>query len=64
MGMLPRAAALALVAWIPAVAAWRQLRRFAVTPERLVPAIRLTLLAAHLLPLMLATTVLLSGKSP
>ncbi len=62
MGMLPRAAALVLVAWMPAVAAWRQLRRFAATPERLAPAIRLTLLAAHLLPLMLAAVLLLSGK--
>lgn len=60
--LLPLAAALVLVAWIPATAAWRQLWRFAATPDRLAPAIRQTLLAAHLLPLMLAAIVLLSGK--
>jgi 1,4-dihydroxy-2-naphthoate octaprenyltransferase len=61
-GALPHAALAALVAWIPAVFAWRQLRRFAATPERLAPAIKLTLLAAHALPLLLAAILLLSGN--
>lgn len=58
---LPLVAACALVAWIPAVQAWRQLRRFAAIPGQLTPAIKLTLLAAHVLPLLLATILLLSG---
>jgi 1,4-dihydroxy-2-naphthoate octaprenyltransferase len=61
LGVLPLAAAGALVAWIPAVQAWRQLRRFAATPEQLTLAIKLTLLAAHALPLLLAMALLLSG---
>jgi 1,4-dihydroxy-2-naphthoate octaprenyltransferase len=64
LGALPRAAAGAFVAWIPALRAWGQLRRFAATPEQLAPAIKLTLLAAHALPLLLAATLLLSGKLP
>jgi 1,4-dihydroxy-2-naphthoate octaprenyltransferase len=62
-GVLPRAAGLALLAWIPATVAWRQLLRFAATPAQLAPAIRLTLLAAHLLPLLLAAVLLLSEKT-
>ncbi len=62
-GQLPLAAALAFLAWMPATAAWRQLRRFAATPAQLVLAIRLSLLAAHLLPAILAAVLLLSGKS-
>jgi 1,4-dihydroxy-2-naphthoate octaprenyltransferase len=64
LGALPRAAAGAFVALIPALRAWGQLRRFAATPEQLAPAIKLTLLAAHALPLLLAATLLLSGKLP
>jgi 1,4-dihydroxy-2-naphthoate octaprenyltransferase len=60
-GALPRGVAVAFVAWLPAIRAWRQLRRFAATPEHLAPAIRLTLLAAHALPLLLAAALLLSG---
>jgi 1,4-dihydroxy-2-naphthoate octaprenyltransferase len=60
-GALPRAAFIALLAWIPAMAAARQLLRFAAEPGRLAPAIRLTLLAAHALPLLLAAILLLSG---
>jgi 1,4-dihydroxy-2-naphthoate polyprenyltransferase len=59
---LPLAAVFTLVAWIPAVQAWRQLRRFASTPEQLAPAIKLTLLAAHALPLLLAAILLLTGR--
>jgi len=54
LGALPGAAAGALAAWIPAILAWRRLLRFASTPERLAPAIKLTLLAAHAQPLLLA----------
>jgi 1,4-dihydroxy-2-naphthoate octaprenyltransferase len=54
LGVLAGAAAGVLVAWVPAILAWRQLRRFSATPERLAPAIRLTLLAAHAQPLLLA----------
>jgi 1,4-dihydroxy-2-naphthoate octaprenyltransferase len=62
LGVLPRISAVAFVAWIPAVLAWRQLLRFAATPEQLAPAIKLTLLAAHVLPLLLAAILLLSGN--
>jgi 1,4-dihydroxy-2-naphthoate octaprenyltransferase len=62
LNALPFAAAFALVAWVPAVQAWRQLRQFAGTPEHLAPAIKLTLLAAHALPLMLALILLLTGR--
>jgi len=62
LGALPPAATIAFLAWVPALQAWRQLRRFAATPEHLAPAIRLTLLAAHALPLLLAATLLLSGE--
>jgi len=61
---LPLAAAGALVAWVPAVRAWRQLRLLASMPERLAPAIKLTLLAAHVLPLLLAAILLFSGDFP
>jgi 1,4-dihydroxy-2-naphthoate octaprenyltransferase len=60
LNVLPAAAMGALVAWVPAVQAWRQLRRFAATPEQLAPAIKRTLLAAHVLPLLLAVILLLS----
>jgi 1,4-dihydroxy-2-naphthoate octaprenyltransferase len=61
-GSLPLAAAFAFIAWIPAVQAWRQLRRFAAMPGQLAPAIKLTLLAAHALPFVLAATLLLTGR--
>jgi len=61
LDLLPLAAIGALVAWIPALQAWRQLRLFAATPERLAPAIKQTLLAAHALPLLLAAVLLVSG---
>ena len=60
-GVLPLAAAATLVAWIPAVQAWRQLRRFAATPEQLAPAIRRTLLAAHAQPLLLTVILVMTG---
>jgi 1,4-dihydroxy-2-naphthoate octaprenyltransferase len=61
-GALPRVFAVALLAWIPALLAWRQLQRFADVPAQLEPAIRLTLLAAHALPLLLAAILLLTGN--
>ena len=63
LGALPLAAIAALIVWIPAVQAWRQLRCFAATPEQLAPAIKLTLIAAHALPFLLATILLLTGNS-
>jgi 1,4-dihydroxy-2-naphthoate octaprenyltransferase len=63
-GLLPLAAMGALVVWIPALQAWRHLRLFAATPERLAPAIKQTLLAAHALPLLLAAVLLVSGDLP
>lgn len=59
--VLPLAALGVLVAWIPAAWAWQQLRRFSATPGQLAPAIRQTILAAHMQPLLLATILLLSG---
>jgi 1,4-dihydroxy-2-naphthoate octaprenyltransferase len=59
-GTLPRAGVVGLFALLPALLAWRQLQRLAATPEHLAPAIRLTLVAAHLLPLLLAATLLLA----
>ena len=64
LGALPLAATGALVVLIPAVQAWRQLRRFAARPEHLAPAIKLTLLAAHTLPVLLAAILLFSGDAP
>ena len=61
LGTLPVAAAAAFVIWVPAVSAWRQLQRFAATPGRLAPAIKLTLFAAHVFPLSLAAILLLPG---
>jgi len=61
-GTLPDVALIALAALLPAVAAWRQLRRFAATPEHLAPAIRQTLLAAHAQPVLLAAILLLSAE--
>jgi 1,4-dihydroxy-2-naphthoate octaprenyltransferase len=61
LGALPLEATGTLIAWVPAVQAWRQLRRFAATPEQLAPAIRLTLFAAHVLPLLLVVILLSSG---
>ncbi len=64
IGILPTLSAIALTALIPGFMAWLQLRRFAATPERLASAIKLTLLAAHALPLLLAVTLLLNGAHP
>jgi hypothetical protein len=61
---LPLASLIALAALLPAGVAARQLLRFAATPARLAPAIRLTLFAAHAQPLLLAAILLLSGGFP
>ncbi|MFZ0105966.1 MAG: prenyltransferase [Thiobacillus sp.] len=62
LGALPLAAGAGLLALLPAAMAWRQLTRFAATPEHLAPAIRLTLLAAHVFPLLLAATLVWVGE--
>ena len=62
LGALPLAAVAGLLALLPAVMAWRQLTRFAATPELLAPAIRLTLLAAHTFPLLLGATLIWIGE--
>ena len=62
LGALPLAAVAGLLALLPAVMAWRELMRFAATPEHLAPAIRLTLLAAHTFPLLLAATLIWGGE--
>jgi 1,4-dihydroxy-2-naphthoate polyprenyltransferase len=62
LGALPVAATAVLVAWVPGVQVWQQLRRFAATPEQLAPAIKRSLFAAHLLPLLLAVVLLLSRE--
>lgn len=59
LGALPAEAAAALGAWLPAARAASELRRFAATPARLAPAIRLTLVAAHAQPLLLAAILLI-----
>ncbi|MBU1223110.1 MAG: prenyltransferase [Gammaproteobacteria bacterium] len=61
---LPLASLVALAALLPAGVAARQLLRFSATPERLAPAIRLTLFAAHAQPLLLAAILLSSGDFP
>ena len=58
LGALPSVAAVAYGAWVPGVVAWRRLLRFAAMPERLAPAIRLTRLAGHLQPLLVAAVLL------
>lgn len=53
-GALPRAAALGLIAIVPAALAARSLLRFAATPQALAPAIQQTIAAAHLAALAMA----------
>jgi 1,4-dihydroxy-2-naphthoate octaprenyltransferase len=48
LGLLPRGAALGLIAIAPAALAARSLLRFAATPKALAPAIKMTIAAAHL----------------
>ena len=53
-GLLPRAAALGLVAIVPAALAARSLLRFAATPQKLAPAIQQTIAAAHIAAVAMA----------
>lgn len=53
-GALPRAAALGLLAIVPAALAARSVLRFAATPQMLTPAIQQTIAAAHLAALAMA----------
>jgi len=59
-GRIPTLTLLALLGLLPALPAARQLLRHAEQPERLRPAIRGTLLAAHLTPLILVLTLILA----
>ncbi|MEW5771799.1 MAG: prenyltransferase [Pseudomonadota bacterium] len=61
MGGLPAVCLLALAALPPALRAARLLARDAARPERLAPAIRLTLLAAHAQAVILALTLFWSA---
>ena len=51
-----------LATLLPAMAAWRQLRRFTATPESLAPAIRQTLPGAHAQPVLLAAILFLFAE--
>lgn len=62
LGTLPPLALLAALAYVPAWRAARMLRRNARQPERLAPAIRLTLLAAHAQPVLLAAILFWSAS--
>jgi len=61
---LPLPALVSLLGFIPAVAAARQLVAMADTPAHLAPAIKQTIAAAHLQPLLLAVSLWLSPASP
>ena len=56
-GVLPWAAAFALLALLPAGSAYRCLRHHAETPAALLPAIKATLLATHLFGALLAAAI-------
>lgn len=63
--LLPLAALLALLALLPAALAARHLWRHAEQPDQLAPAIKLTILAAHLYGLLLAAGLMLNkGLTP
>jgi 1,4-dihydroxy-2-naphthoate octaprenyltransferase len=59
LGTLPPMSLFALAGTVPAISAARQLKLHATEPARLAPAIRSTLAAAHLLPLLLALSLVL-----
>jgi len=61
---LPPLALISLLGLTPAMAAARQLVTFAGTPAHLAPAIKQTIAAAHLQPLLLAVSLWLSPASP
>ncbi len=63
-GVLPIAAALGLLTLPLSLMAQRELWRFADAPQQLAPAIRYTLLAAHLHALLLALALVLAGGVP
>jgi 1,4-dihydroxy-2-naphthoate polyprenyltransferase len=58
LSFLPGWSWLALAAWVPVVAAYRTLQSHADHPRRLAPAIRATILAAHLHAILLAVALL------
>jgi 1,4-dihydroxy-2-naphthoate polyprenyltransferase len=59
LGALPWMAIIALAGMVPAISAARQLKLHATEPAQLAPAIRSTLASAHLLPLLLALSLVL-----
>ena len=61
-GVLPALALVSLVGVLPALKAGQLLAAHAAEPARLVPAIRMTLLAAHLQPVILAGVLFWSGR--
>ncbi|HEY6898913.1 MAG TPA: prenyltransferase [Rhodocyclaceae bacterium] len=60
LGLLPPAALVSLLALMPALQAFNQLRQNAEDVPRLLPAIKLTILAAHLYGALLAAALLLA----
>lgn len=61
-GMLPALALVSLAGVLPALKAGRLLTAHAAEPAHLVPPIRMTLLAAHLQPVILACVLFWSGQ--
>ena len=59
MHVLPVVALCALAGFAPAIPAWRTLRRYANQPAQLAPAIKATILAAHLHAILLAIALLI-----
>ncbi len=58
-GWLPKTALVSLLAMLPALKAGRILSRHAAEPARLAPALQLTIVAAHLQPVLLAAVLAL-----
>jgi 1,4-dihydroxy-2-naphthoate octaprenyltransferase len=61
-GRLPLPALLSLLALLPALRAGQLLSRYAAEPAQLAPAIRMSIIAAHLQPLLLAAVLVWSLK--
>lgn len=62
-GRLPASTLLGLVAFVPAILATRELLAHAAEPARLAPAIRLTIVAGHLVAVLMAVGLLLGGRA-
>ena len=59
MNRLPVLSLIALAGMLPAIPAWRALRQYCGEPQRLAPAIKSTILAAHLHAILLAVVLLI-----